>query len=147
MSRNPSLGLSGGKPSATTTLLPGPKACGLSGVPTSETTTSTSADLRTRFPTSLVLRKCAILPPNSRLGLSGVPTANAACCRLIDDQLRPTVFTHPVNRRRWNVKDTPVQIANAFHQAATSENPMPPPAPINPNDAWATGATRRANLP
>lgn len=24
---------------------------------------------------------------------------------------------------------------------------MPPPVPINPNDAWATGATRRANLP
>jgi len=52
-----------------------------------------------------------------------------------------------VNPQRWNVKDTSVQIANAFHQAATSENPMPPPVPMNPNDAWATGATRRANLP
>ena len=52
-----------------------------------------------------------------------------------------------INPKGWNVKDTSVQIANAFHQAATSENPMPPPAPINPNDAWATGATRRANLP
>jgi len=51
------------------------------------------------------------------------------------------------NPQRWNVKDTSVQIANAFHQAATTENPMPPPVPINPNDAWATGATRRANLP
>ena len=52
-----------------------------------------------------------------------------------------------VNPQGWNVKDTSVQIANAFHQAATNENPMPPPAPINPNDAWATGATRRTNLP
>jgi SUN domain-containing protein 1/2 len=40
-----------------------------------------------------------------------------------------------------------VQIANAFQQAVTTENPMPPPVPINPNDSWATGATRRTNLP
>ena len=52
-----------------------------------------------------------------------------------------------VDPQRWNVKDTSVQIANAFHQAATSENPMPPPVSVNPNDAWATGATRRTNLP
>jgi len=52
-----------------------------------------------------------------------------------------------IDPKAWNVKDTSVQIANAFHQAATSDNPMPPPVPINPNDAWATGATRRANLP
>ena len=52
-----------------------------------------------------------------------------------------------IDPNRWNVKDTSVQIANAFHQAATSENPMPPPVPINPNDAWATGTTRRTNLP
>jgi len=52
-----------------------------------------------------------------------------------------------VDPQRWNVKDTSVQIANAFHQAATTENPMPPPVPVNPNDAWATGATRRTNLP
>lgn len=52
-----------------------------------------------------------------------------------------------IDPQRWNVKDTSVQIANAFHQAATTENPMPPPAPTNPNDAWVTGATRRTNLP
>lgn len=52
-----------------------------------------------------------------------------------------------VDPQRWNVKDTSVQIANAFHQAATTENPMPPPVPTNPNDAWATGTTRRTNLP
>ena len=55
--------------------------------------------------------------------------------------------TRPVDPQRWNVKDTSVQIANAFHQAATTENPMPQPVPINPNDDWATGATRRTNLP
>lgn len=52
-----------------------------------------------------------------------------------------------IDPQRWNVKDTSVQIANAFQQAATTENPMPPPVPINPNDAWVTGATRRTNLP
>ena len=55
--------------------------------------------------------------------------------------------TQSVDPQRWNVKDTSVQIANAFQQAATTENPMPPPVPINPNDAWVTGATRRTNLP
>ena len=48
---------------------------------------------------------------------------------------------------RWSVKDTTVQIANAFQQAVTTENSMPPPVPTNPNEAWATGATRRSNLP
>ncbi|KAF9648692.1 hypothetical protein BDM02DRAFT_3186910 [Thelephora ganbajun] len=52
-----------------------------------------------------------------------------------------------IDPQRWSVKDTSVQIANAFHQAATSENPMPPPVPINPNDSWATGTARRTNLP
>ena len=55
--------------------------------------------------------------------------------------------TQIIEPQRWNVKDTSVQIANAFQQAATTENPMPPPVPINPNDAWITGATRRTNLP
>ena len=52
-----------------------------------------------------------------------------------------------IDPQGWNVKDTSVQIANAFHKAATNENPMPPPVQINPNDAWATGATRKSNLP
>lgn len=43
--------------------------------------------------------------------------------------------------QRWSVKDTSVQIANAFHQAATGD------AMSNPNDSWASGTSRKANIP
>lgn len=49
-----------------------------------------------------------------------------------------------IDPQRWAVKDTSVQIANAFHQAATGEPSMPP---SNPNDSWASGTSRKANIP
>jgi len=71
-------GLSGDKPSVIITPLPGPSVSprpGLSGVQTLGTTTPTSMDLRTHFPTSLVLGRSVIPLPNLRLGLNGVPTS------------------------------------------------------------------------
>ncbi|KAH8099952.1 hypothetical protein BXZ70DRAFT_195632 [Cristinia sonorae] len=48
---------------------------------------------------------------------------------------------------KWSVKDTSVQIASAFHQAATTtfdgSNTSMNIHPTNPNDAWASGITRK----
>ncbi|OBZ72643.1 Spindle pole body-associated protein sad1 [Grifola frondosa] len=46
---------------------------------------------------------------------------------------------HP---EKWSVKDTSVNIAGAFNQAATSADDIMPPA--NPNEAWASGARKPA---
>ncbi|OCH94412.1 hypothetical protein OBBRIDRAFT_747757 [Obba rivulosa] len=52
------------------------------------------------------------------------------------------VTPHP---EKWAVKDTSVQIASAFYQAATSADDSMPP-PTNPNDAWTSGV-RKPNVP
>ncbi|KAL6299255.1 hypothetical protein BKA93DRAFT_819979 [Sparassis latifolia] len=51
-----------------------------------------------------------------------------------------TVVSAP-HPEKWSVKDTSVNIASAFHQAATSTDDMPP---TNPNDSWTSGARKPA---
>jgi SUN domain-containing protein 1/2 len=54
------------------------------------------------------------------------------------------VFTSPPKPEKWSVKDTSVNIATAFHQAASSAFDM---QPLNdPNTAWASGRTA-TNVP
>ncbi|KAF8808742.1 hypothetical protein BYT27DRAFT_7137253 [Phlegmacium glaucopus] len=52
----------------------------------------------------------------------------------------PKVITSPPKPEKWSVKDTSVNIATAFTQAATDMNPTY----TNPNNSWAS--TSRANL-
>ncbi|KAG2070788.1 hypothetical protein BDR04DRAFT_1142625 [Suillus decipiens] len=44
----------------------------------------------------------------------------------------------------WSVKDTSVNIASAFYQAASSSHEM---HPSNPNNAWASGSQTNLNVP
>ncbi|CDO74910.1 hypothetical protein BN946_scf184988.g17 [Trametes cinnabarina] len=46
---------------------------------------------------------------------------------------------HP---EKWSVKDTSVNIASAFHQAATSSFDTTADSSMNPNDAWASGVRK-----
>ncbi|EMD31344.1 hypothetical protein CERSUDRAFT_119910 [Gelatoporia subvermispora B] len=61
-------------------------------------------------------------------------------------QARPSTHAaaspHP---EKWAVKDTSVQIASAFYQAATTADDSMPP-PTNPNDSWTSGV-RKVNVP
>ncbi|RDB25835.1 Spindle pole body-associated protein sad1 [Hypsizygus marmoreus] len=51
----------------------------------------------------------------------------------------PKVITSPPhNPERWSVKDTSVNIASAFHQAAATDMNTA----HNPNNSWASGSTR-----
>ncbi|KAL4249783.1 SUN domain-containing protein 1-5 [Abortiporus biennis] len=68
---------------------------------------------------------------------------------------RGTTSTSSPHPEKWSVKDTSVQIAAAFHQAATSNSGVEDSQPnttimqstiSNPNDSWAAGATK-ANVP
>ena len=45
-------------------------------------------------------------------------------------------FTSPPKPEKWSVKDTSVNIATAFHQAAATAYDM---QPNNPNNSWASG--------
>lgn len=50
--------------------------------------------------------------------------------------------TNPLaNPEKWSVRDTTVNVATAFSQAATSEMP---PAPSDPNSSWVSGRNRPA---
>ncbi|KAF9468033.1 hypothetical protein BDZ94DRAFT_1184307 [Collybia nuda] len=49
----------------------------------------------------------------------------------------PKIITSPPKPERWSVKDTSVNIATAFTQAATDMQPV-----HNPNSAWASGSSR-----
>ncbi|KAG5645933.1 hypothetical protein DXG03_004722 [Asterophora parasitica] len=51
----------------------------------------------------------------------------------------PKTFTAPPNPETWSVKDTSVNIASAFQQAATDMS--------NPNSSWASSSSRPANVP
>ena len=53
------------------------------------------------------------------------------------------VFTSPPKPEKWSVKDTSVNIATAFHQAASTAYEM---QPNNPNNSWASGRTT-SNVP
>ncbi|KAG1728649.1 hypothetical protein EDB19DRAFT_1745968 [Suillus lakei] len=44
----------------------------------------------------------------------------------------------------WSVKDTSVNIASAFYQAASTSHEM---HPSNPNNAWASGSQTNLNIP
>ncbi|KAI9000639.1 hypothetical protein BD414DRAFT_472290 [Trametes punicea] len=46
---------------------------------------------------------------------------------------------HP---EKWSVKDTSVNIASAFHQAATSSFDITADSSMNPNEAWASGVRK-----
>ncbi|OSD06405.1 hypothetical protein PYCCODRAFT_1431414 [Trametes coccinea BRFM310] len=50
---------------------------------------------------------------------------------------------HP---EKWSVKDTSVNIASAFHQAATSSFDTTADSSMNPNEAWASGI-RKPTVP
>ncbi|KAI9057223.1 hypothetical protein FKP32DRAFT_1661192 [Trametes sanguinea] len=50
---------------------------------------------------------------------------------------------HP---EKWSVKDTSVNIASAFHQAATSSFDTSADSSMNPNEAWASGI-RKPTVP
>lgn len=50
----------------------------------------------------------------------------------------------PLNPETWNVKDTSVNIASAFYQAASTSHEM---HPSNPNNAWASGSQTNLNVP
>ncbi|KAJ7593266.1 hypothetical protein C8J56DRAFT_494408 [Mycena floridula] len=50
----------------------------------------------------------------------------------------PKTITSPPHPEKWSVKDTSVNIATAFHQAASDTIP----SNMNPNQAWASGASR-----
>lgn len=54
----------------------------------------------------------------------------------------PKIITSPPKPDKWSVKDTSVNIATAFTQAAAGENMS---TTYNPNNAWAS--TSRASLP
>ncbi|KAA1467661.1 hypothetical protein DENSPDRAFT_813460 [Dentipellis sp. KUC8613] len=58
--------------------------------------------------------------------------------------LGPRIITSPPNPTKWTVKDTSVQIATAFQQAANSSTEMPS---MNPNDSWASGSRSITNVP
>lgn len=49
-----------------------------------------------------------------------------------------------LNPERWVVKDTSVNIATAFNQAASTSHEM---HPSNPNNAWASGSQNNLNVP
>lgn len=78
----------------------------------------------------------------------------------------PRVVHTPPNPERWAVKDTSVNVASAFHRAATTTTTTVIPAYetsassndastsfaqnssiMNPNDAWASGTQHRTNVP
>ncbi|KAI0694602.1 hypothetical protein BC835DRAFT_1415220 [Cytidiella melzeri] len=76
----------------------------------------------------------------------------------------PRIINTPPNPSRWSVKDTSVNIASAFHQAASyvvpaydtstssngsgNQNSSTSTSTImNPNDSWASNAQRKAALP
>ncbi|RXW18527.1 hypothetical protein EST38_g7322 [Candolleomyces aberdarensis] len=55
------------------------------------------------------------------------------------------VITSPPNPTRWNVKDTTVNIAAAFTQAANSGSDMAPT--YNPNHSWASSSRTSTHVP
>lgn len=55
----------------------------------------------------------------------------------------PRTTTSPPKPEKWSVKDTTVNIANAFQQAVEDMQPAPP----NPNNSWASGSRASANIP
>ncbi|KAI0091310.1 hypothetical protein BDY19DRAFT_935069 [Irpex rosettiformis] len=69
----------------------------------------------------------------------------------------PRVINTPPNPTRWAVKDTSVNIASAFHQAASSIVPAYDTSTssfgsnnstiMNPNDSWASNTQRKSALP
>jgi len=61
--------------------------------------------------------------------------------------LGPRTITSPPKPDKWSVKDTTVNIANAFTQAAEDLEPMQSAAPQNPNSAWASGSRTSTNNP
>ncbi|KAI0058169.1 hypothetical protein BV25DRAFT_1299148 [Artomyces pyxidatus] len=79
-------------------------------------------------------------------------TDDPALIRFARLKQRETITAEP-NPTKWSVKDTSVQIANAFHQAATSADDMAQHNPnesrtLNPNDSWASSGSRTTtNVP
>ena len=67
-------------------------------------------------------------------------TALVRYARLKRDQS----FNGNIQPEKWNVKDTSVNIAAAFNQAASTSYNM---APNNPNSAWASGSQTNLNVP
>ena len=69
----------------------------------------------------------------------------------------PRVVNTPPNPTRWAVKDTSVNIASAFHSAASyivpaydtslSSNGSNTSTIMNPNDSWASNTQRKSVLP
>ncbi|KAJ7650168.1 hypothetical protein FB45DRAFT_887148 [Roridomyces roridus] len=55
-----------------------------------------------------------------------------------DDSRRDRSNSQPLDPEKWSVKGTSVNIAGAFHQAATASDMN------NPNSSWASGSTRAA---
>ena len=55
----------------------------------------------------------------------------------------PKVITSPPKPDKWSVKDTSVNIATAFTQAATDMNP----AHANPNNSWVSTSRTNLNVP
>ncbi|EGO24261.1 hypothetical protein SERLADRAFT_449028 [Serpula lacrymans var. lacrymans S7.9] len=59
-------------------------------------------------------------------------------------QLGPRTITSPPRPEKWSVKDTSVNIATAFLQAASSSHEM---QSNNPNHSWASGSQTNLNVP
>ncbi|KAF8349168.1 hypothetical protein F5887DRAFT_949732, partial [Amanita rubescens] len=54
----------------------------------------------------------------------------------------PRIITSPPNPERWGLKDTSVNVATAFHQAASAAPDMQTYSTSH-NNAWASGSNRR----
>ncbi|KAG2125365.1 hypothetical protein DEU56DRAFT_983275 [Suillus clintonianus] len=84
------------------------------------------------------------------------PTSSAATADAADDETalvryarlkreRSLQQSQPtLNPETWSVKDTSVNIASAFSQAASTLHEM---NPSNPNNAWASGSQTNLNVP
>ncbi|TFK47684.1 hypothetical protein OE88DRAFT_1665240 [Heliocybe sulcata] len=96
------------------------------------------------IPTSNGARVSKSASRESHLGAEEDDSSEPALVRFARLKQRESTSAGPgVNPEKWAVRDTSVNVATAFRQAATSD--MPPVA-HDPNAAWASGRTR-TNLP
>ncbi|KAG2035202.1 hypothetical protein BDR03DRAFT_962926 [Suillus americanus] len=84
------------------------------------------------------------------------PTSSASTADAVDDETALVRYARLKRERSlqqsqptlapetWSVKDTSVNIASAFYQAASTSHEM---HPSNPNNAWASGSQTNLNVP
>ncbi|KAG2340751.1 hypothetical protein BDR05DRAFT_937509 [Suillus weaverae] len=84
------------------------------------------------------------------------PTSSASTAEAADDETALVRYARLKRERSlqqsqstlapetWSVKDTSVNIASAFYQAASTAHEM---HPSNPNNAWASGSQTNLNVP